>query len=85
MDRDRVRDLPVPAGPVKRIVRAMFGKPIELEEEVSQLLRFLNELQGVGPDRELGEGNRPEHEMDLLSRGTATQAYRGKGLEPGSP
>ena len=58
-DRDYVRDLPVPAGPIKRVVTAMFEKPMELEEECQELYRFLSALEGQEPDKEpSGKGQR---------------------------
>ena len=44
-DRDLIKTLPIPAGPVKRVVRAMFEKPLELQEEIHHLSRFLNEME----------------------------------------
>ena len=55
-DRDYVRDLPVPAGPIKRVVTAMFEKPMELEEECRELYRFLSALEGQEPDKGLAAG-----------------------------
>ncbi|MCS5674156.1 MAG: Ty3/Gypsy family RNase HI domain-containing protein, partial [Acidimicrobiales bacterium] len=47
-DRDAVLDLRVPAGPVKRIIRAMFHNPEVLDEEVSQRETFLEDLANLG-------------------------------------
>ena len=49
-DGDFVQNLPVPAGPVKRVVRAMFEAPIQLEEEMDELQRFLSQLEGQEPE-----------------------------------
>ena len=43
-DRDHCQNLKVPGGPVKRIIRQMFQKPIELDEEVA----FLEAFVGIG-------------------------------------
>ena len=55
-DRDFVKDLPVPAGPVKRIVKAMFEAPIELETEMEAFNRFPGQLEGREPDEQLTAG-----------------------------
>ena len=47
-DRDSVLDLRVPAGPVKRIIRAMFHHPDVLDEEVSKRETFLEDLANLG-------------------------------------
>ena len=57
-DRDTVKHLAVPAGPVKRIVRAMFEKPIELDEEITAMQRFLQEMQSDEPSAELTADDR---------------------------
>ena len=49
MERVIVRDLPVPAGPVKRNDRMMFGHPFVLGEEVQEMRRFLGELDAENP------------------------------------
>ena len=49
-DRDRVKDLPVPAGPVKRVVRAMFEAPIQFDDGFEQFNRFLDQLESTEPD-----------------------------------
>ena len=39
-DRNIARQLPVPSGPVRRVMKAMFEKPIELDEEFGHFNRF---------------------------------------------
>jgi len=51
-DRDRIKELPVPAGPVKRVIRQMFEEPIKLEEELAEMNRFLSELEDTEPEKE---------------------------------
>ena len=48
-NRDMLYKLPVPAGPVKRIITAMFAKPIELDQELQELRRFIDSLDGREP------------------------------------
>ena len=50
IDRDHVKDLPIPAGPVKRVVRAMFEAPMQFEEEFTEFTRFLDQLESTEPD-----------------------------------
>ncbi len=49
-DRDRVEDLPVLAGPVKRIIKKMFELPISDDDERTQMARFLDQLESDEPD-----------------------------------
>ena len=59
-DCDRDRDSPAPAGPVTRVLTAMFERPVELEEECRRLRRFLSALAADDPDKEkAGWGSRP--------------------------
>ena len=70
-DRVAVRNLLVPAGPVKRVVTAMFERPIELEEECKQLHRFLDAMEGRDPGADLTNGDRPDTESP--HHGTAAE------------
>ncbi len=66
-DRDAVKDLPVPAGPVKRVVRAMFEAPMELESECSELSRFLGQLESADPDAKLTAGDREQSQPSIAT------------------
>ena len=48
-DRDRLHRLPVPAGPVRRIIEQMFARPLEFDEELKELRRFQASLDGRDP------------------------------------
>ena len=56
-DRDEIKDLPVPAGPIKRVVRAMFEKTIQLDEEMSALNEFLGRMESAVP---LAQPSKPD-------------------------
>ena len=43
-DRDKVKYLPVPGGPTKKCIEAMFRDPITDDEELAHLHRFLKDL-----------------------------------------
>ena len=46
-DRDACRNLPVPSGPVKRIIRQMFEVPIDDDEEAARMYAYLDGLDGT--------------------------------------
>lgn len=47
-DRDLIKNLPVPAGPIRRVITAMFESPVEFDSEMESLSRFLNSLEAGG-------------------------------------
>ena len=50
-DRDVCRDLPVPSGPVRRIIRQMFEAPVTDSDERDRLDRFVEGLDVSEPTR----------------------------------
>ncbi|MEO2123515.1 MAG: RNase H-like domain-containing protein, partial [bacterium] len=65
-DRDAVRSLPVPCGPVCRIIKLMFTNPEALDREVSELSAMLDSLDEADPDPTAGN-KRPAHKPTLPS------------------
>lgn len=56
IDRASLKNLVIPMGPVKRIVKAMFEKPMELDAEIAQMNKFLNGLDDLDPSAANREG-----------------------------
>ena len=82
-DRDLVKYLPVLAGPIKRIVRAMFEAPIELEEELAEMHRFLGALEAPDADGETAKGRAGTSEAPASSSAEGLpQRIVGEGDKP---
>ena len=64
-----MKDLPVPAGPVKRVISAMFESPITDEEEKAQFERFMNQLESEEPSAALSRGDREVQGVGDLLKG----------------
>ena len=57
VDRDAVLDLRVPAGPLRRIVQAMFHHPDVLDEEIAKSEAFLDGLANLGNPQQVTDNN----------------------------
>ena len=79
-DRDIIKDLPVPGGPVKRVIRAMFEAPVQLEEEMAQLSRFLQQLESEEPDAVLSAGGRPPGHGPAQEERAAVEELGDRGI-----
>ena len=49
-DRDSQRSLPLPCGPVRRIIQMMFANPAALDVEVGEMQAMLDSLDERDPD-----------------------------------
>ena len=65
IDREALAKLPMPMGPVKRVVEAMFHRPMELEAEVAEMDRFLNSLEDADPDLKAEESRGRREAVDI--------------------
>ena len=50
-DRDTCKRLAIPSGPVKRVIKAMFEKPLELDTEIAYMTQFLDTLDKQDPEK----------------------------------
>ena len=81
-DRDFIKDQPVPGGPVRRVIRAMSEAPVQLEDDMAQLRRFLQQLESEEPDAVLSAGGRPPGHGPAQAERAAVEELDDRGTRP---